>query len=81
MGAKLNFNADFVFGEVNRDRVIWEENTEGARRIVRVDPLIAGTHIVTKAVGENRLVEMEGHYKNGEECGEMLARDEAAKHG
>ena len=59
----LPYDTDFVFAEVNGDRVTWEVSDNGDLFPIRLDPQSVGKTISTKAVGKDERVDITNHYK------------------
>ncbi|KAK3731531.1 hypothetical protein QZH41_002014 [Actinostola sp. cb2023] len=61
----LPYDAGFVFGEVNGDRVYWEvDETTGDMEVIRIEECAVGKNISTKAVGSNAREDLTQYYKH-----------------
>ncbi|XP_078360108.1 coagulation factor XIII A chain-like isoform X2 [Oculina patagonica] len=62
----LPFDTNFVFAEVNGDRVFWEVEENGEMNVIRVDKKCIGKMISTKAVGSDQRDDITHEYKHPE---------------
>ncbi|KAJ7377352.1 hypothetical protein OS493_029711 [Desmophyllum pertusum] len=62
----LPFDTNFVFAEVNGDRVFWEVEENGAMKVIRVDKKCIGKMISTKSVGSDKRDDITHEYKHPE---------------
>lgn len=62
----LPFDTNFVFAEVNGDRVFWEVEENGPMKVIRVDKKCIGKLISTKAVGSDKRDDITHEYKHPE---------------
>ena len=61
----LPYDAGFVFGEVNGDRIYWEvDETTGDMEVIRIEECAVGKNISTKAVGSNAREDLTQYYKH-----------------
>ncbi|XP_078508191.1 protein-glutamine gamma-glutamyltransferase E-like [Lissotriton helveticus] len=59
----LDYDAPFVFAEVNADRVSWICEGENKKEKLRCDSSVVGKNISTKAVGKNLREDITANYK------------------
>jgi len=62
----LPYDTNFVFAEVNGDRVFWEVEESGQMKVIRVDRKCIGKMISTKAVGSDKRDDITHEYKHPE---------------
>merc|ERR1711981_566535 len=62
----VNYDAPFVYAEVNSDRCYWQEKHGGGFALVKRKKNEIGKNISTKAVGEMAREDVTGHYKFAE---------------
>lgn len=72
----LPYDTNFVFAEVNGDRVFWEVEENGQMKVIRVDKKCIGKMISTKAVGSDKRDDITHEYKHPEgKVEENLSRE------
>ncbi|XP_062381632.1 protein-glutamine gamma-glutamyltransferase 2-like [Sardina pilchardus] len=59
----LKYDGPFVFAEVNADQVYWMLTKDGSKRRLHTDTSGIGRNISTKAVGQDKRVDITGNYK------------------
>jgi len=62
----LPYDTNFVFAEVNGDRVFWEVEENGQMKVIRVDKKCIGKMISTKAIGSDKRDDITHEYKHPE---------------
>ena len=62
----LPYDTNFVFAEVNGDRVFWEVEENGQMKVIRVDKKCIGKMISTKAAGSDKRDDITHEYKHPE---------------
>ena len=62
----LPYDTNFVFAEVNGDRVFWEVEENGQMKVIRVDKKCIGKMISTKSAGSDKRDDITHEYKHPE---------------